>query len=97
MIVDDVPSSPAQRPPLRARMGSSPNCTLKPSNSFEWRKTIFEMVANMGIRHAKAPNPSRLSKTWQSLKHPKNSSILSKPDRAHIFTISGAIRGTFNN
>ncbi|GKA05276.1 hypothetical protein Tco_0684396 [Tanacetum coccineum] len=45
----------------------------------------------MGIRHAKAPNPSRLSKTWQSLKHPKNSSILSKPDRAHICTISGAI------
>ncbi|GJW91109.1 hypothetical protein Tco_0168662 [Tanacetum coccineum] len=46
----------------------------------------------MGIRHAKAPNPSRLSKTWQSLKHPKNSSILSKPDRAHICTISGAIQ-----
>ncbi|GJZ59884.1 14-3-3 protein 9 [Tanacetum coccineum] len=46
----------------------------------------------MGIRHAKAPNPSRLSKTWQSLKHPKNSSIPSKPDRAYICIISGAIR-----
>ncbi|GJZ70257.1 hypothetical protein Tco_0633807 [Tanacetum coccineum] len=46
----------------------------------------------MGIRHAKAPNPSRLSKTWQSLKHPQNSSIPSKPDRAHICTISGAIQ-----
>ncbi|GJY91702.1 hypothetical protein Tco_0507484 [Tanacetum coccineum] len=72
-------------------MGSSPNCTLKPSNSFELRKTVFEMVTSMGIRYAKAPNPSRLSKIWQSLEHPKNSSILSKPDRAHICTISGAI------
>ncbi|GJT98772.1 reverse transcriptase domain-containing protein [Tanacetum coccineum] len=36
----------------------------------------------------------RLSKTWQSFKHPKNSSIPSKPDRAHIFTISGAIQTT---
>ncbi|GKD03628.1 hypothetical protein Tco_1178602 [Tanacetum coccineum] len=68
---DGVPSSPARRPPFRARMGSSPNCTLKPSNNFEWRKAVFEMVASMGICHAKAPNPSRLSKTWQSLKHPK--------------------------
>ncbi|GJT21469.1 hypothetical protein Tco_0891406 [Tanacetum coccineum] len=42
----------------------------------------------MRIRHAKAPNPSRLSMTWKSLEHPKNSSILSKPDRAHIFTIN---------
>ncbi|GJX88869.1 reverse transcriptase domain-containing protein [Tanacetum coccineum] len=73
-------------------MRSSPNCTLKPSNSFEWRKTIFETVTSIGICHAKAPNPSRLSKTWKSLKHPKNSSILSKPDRAHICTISGAIQ-----
>ncbi|GJT98960.1 reverse transcriptase domain-containing protein [Tanacetum coccineum] len=59
MVIDDVPSSPARRPPLRARMGSSPNCTLKPSNSFEWRKTIFEMVTSMGIRHTKVPNPLR--------------------------------------
>ncbi|GJW01027.1 reverse transcriptase domain-containing protein [Tanacetum coccineum] len=35
----------------------------------------------------------RLSKTWQSLKYPKNSSILSKPDRAHICTIITAISG----
>ncbi|GKA71273.1 hypothetical protein Tco_0777412 [Tanacetum coccineum] len=35
-------------------MGSSPNCTLKPSNRFEWRKTVFETVTSMGIRHAKA-------------------------------------------
>ncbi|GKB28800.1 hypothetical protein Tco_0868201 [Tanacetum coccineum] len=48
----------------------------------------------MGIYHAKAPNPSRFSKNWQSLKHPKNSSILSNPDRAHICTISGAIQIT---
>ncbi|GKB31339.1 hypothetical protein Tco_0870740 [Tanacetum coccineum] len=61
---------------------------------FEWRKTVFETVTSMGIRHAKAPNPSRLSKTWQSFKHPKNSSIPSKPDRAHICTISGAIQTT---
>ncbi|GJV77431.1 hypothetical protein Tco_1509015 [Tanacetum coccineum] len=47
---DDVPSSLAWRPPLRARMGSSPNCTLKPSNNFEWRKTVFEIVTTMGIR-----------------------------------------------
>ncbi|GJS79984.1 hypothetical protein Tco_0729865 [Tanacetum coccineum] len=46
----------------------------------------------MGIRHAKALNPSWLSKTWQSLKHPKNSSILSKLDRAHICIISSAIQ-----
>ncbi|GJT82775.1 hypothetical protein Tco_1057117 [Tanacetum coccineum] len=34
-IGDDVPSSLSRRPPFRARMGSSPNCTLEPSNSFE--------------------------------------------------------------
>ncbi|GJZ78241.1 hypothetical protein Tco_0642913 [Tanacetum coccineum] len=90
-IYDDVPSPPAQRPPLRARMGYSPNCTLEPSNSFEWHKTVFEIVTSMVIRHAKALNPSRLSKTWQSFKHPKNSLISMKPDRAHICTISGAI------
>ncbi|GJU50551.1 hypothetical protein Tco_1220106 [Tanacetum coccineum] len=69
---------------LMARATSTKSC-------FEWRKTVFEMVTSMVIRHAKAPNPLRLSKTWQSLKHPKNSSILSKPDRAHICTISDAI------
>ncbi|GKC27232.1 retrotransposon-related protein [Tanacetum coccineum] len=42
----------------------------------------------MGIRHTKAPNPSRLSKTWQSLKHPKNSLIPLKHDHAHICTIT---------
>ncbi|GJS91673.1 hypothetical protein Tco_0774309 [Tanacetum coccineum] len=31
---------------------------------------------------------ARLSETWQSFKHPKSSSIPSKPDRAHICTIS---------
>nr|GEX99126.1 reverse transcriptase domain-containing protein [Tanacetum cinerariifolium] len=30
----------------------------------------------------------RLSKTWKSLKHPKNSLIISKPDRAHIRIIT---------
>ncbi|GJW25437.1 hypothetical protein Tco_0039248 [Tanacetum coccineum] len=49
----------------------------------------------MGIRHAKAPNPSRLSKTWQSFKHPKNSSIISKPDRP-IFAQSSAPSTTCN-
>ncbi|GKA68392.1 hypothetical protein Tco_0768309 [Tanacetum coccineum] len=34
-------------------------CNLKPLNSFEWRKTVFEMITSMGIRHAKAPNPLR--------------------------------------
>nr|GEZ12169.1 putative reverse transcriptase domain-containing protein [Tanacetum cinerariifolium] len=80
--IDDVPSSQARRPPLRVRMRSSPNCTLKPSNNFEWHKTVLEMVTRMGIRHAKGSNPSRLSKIWQSLKHPKNSLIISKPDHS---------------
>ncbi|GJV22634.1 hypothetical protein Tco_1375329 [Tanacetum coccineum] len=75
-----------------SRMGSSPNYTLKPLNSFEWCKTTFGVVTSIGIHQAKAPNPSRLSKTWQSFKHPKNSSIPSNPDRAHIFTINGAIQ-----
>ncbi|GKB56040.1 hypothetical protein Tco_0912226 [Tanacetum coccineum] len=30
-----------------------PNCTMRSSNSFEWRKIIFGMIASMGIRHAK--------------------------------------------
>ncbi|GJT19867.1 hypothetical protein Tco_0878573 [Tanacetum coccineum] len=90
--IAEASSSQPVGTPLRACMGSSPNCTLKPSNSFECRKTIFEIATSIGIRHAKASNPSRLSKTWQSFKDPKNSSIPSKPDRAHIFTISGAIR-----
>ncbi|GJW40115.1 hypothetical protein Tco_0065960 [Tanacetum coccineum] len=34
---------------------------------------------------------AKLSKTWQSFKHPKNSSIPSKPDRAHICTIKSHI------
>nr|GEY39359.1 hypothetical protein [Tanacetum cinerariifolium] len=57
----------------------------------------------MGIRHAKAytlrGRPStkleqRLFKAWQLSNHLKNPSISSKPDRAHICTINGAIRGT---
>ncbi|GKC36531.1 hypothetical protein Tco_1048915, partial [Tanacetum coccineum] len=36
-----------------------------------------------------------LSKTWKSLKHLKNSSIPSNPDRAHIYTISGAIQANY--
>ncbi|GJX29466.1 reverse transcriptase domain-containing protein [Tanacetum coccineum] len=57
----------------------------------------------MGIRHAKPytlrGGPStkldqRLFKAWQLNNHSKNSSIPSKPDRAHICTISGAICGT---
>nr|GEW61707.1 reverse transcriptase domain-containing protein [Tanacetum cinerariifolium] len=41
------------------------------------------------IKHCKP-----LFKAWQLNVHKKNSSISSKPDRAHICTISGAIRGT---
>ncbi|GKA31712.1 hypothetical protein Tco_0718017 [Tanacetum coccineum] len=37
---------------------------------------------------------SRLFKAWQLSNPPKNPSILSKPDHAHICTINGAIRGT---
>ncbi|GKD98476.1 hypothetical protein Tco_1382373 [Tanacetum coccineum] len=57
----------------------------------------------MGIRHAKPytlrGGPSmklgqRLFKAWQLNIHKKNSSISSKPDRAHICTISGAILPT---
>ncbi|GKD98651.1 hypothetical protein Tco_1382548 [Tanacetum coccineum] len=60
------------------------------------------MVTSMGIRHAKPytlrGGPStkleqRLFKAWQLNNHSKNSSISSKPDHAHICTISGAIRG----
>ncbi|GJR08237.1 hypothetical protein Tco_0790889 [Tanacetum coccineum] len=39
--------------PFEARMRSSPNYNLKPSNSFEWCKTIFGMVTSMGICHMK--------------------------------------------
>nr|GEW92209.1 hypothetical protein [Tanacetum cinerariifolium] len=34
-------------------MRSSPDYNQQPLNSFEWRKTIFGMVTNMGIHHAK--------------------------------------------
>nr|GEU59868.1 hypothetical protein [Tanacetum cinerariifolium] len=34
-------------------MGSSPDYNQQPSNSFKWRKTIFDMVTSMGIHHAK--------------------------------------------
>ncbi|GJT60421.1 hypothetical protein Tco_1003954 [Tanacetum coccineum] len=37
---------------------------------------------------------TELFKTWILSNHPKHPSISSKPDRAHICTISGAIRGT---
>ncbi|GKA18803.1 hypothetical protein Tco_0698718 [Tanacetum coccineum] len=60
-------------------------------------------LRSMGIRHAKPytlrGGPStklgqRLFKAWKLNIHKKNSSISSKPDHAHIFTISGAIHGT---
>ncbi|GKB81794.1 hypothetical protein Tco_0948689 [Tanacetum coccineum] len=84
--------------PFEARMGSSPNYNQTPSNSFEWRKTIFEMVASMGICHTKPCTlrggpltklEQRLFKAWQLNNHSKNSLISSKPDRAHIYTIMG--------
>ncbi|GJW62885.1 hypothetical protein Tco_0112220 [Tanacetum coccineum] len=61
------------------------------------------MVTSMGIHHAKPYTlrggsstklEQRLFKASQLNNHPRNSSISSKPDRAHICTISGAIRGT---
>ncbi|GJZ45314.1 reverse transcriptase domain-containing protein [Tanacetum coccineum] len=42
----------------------------------------------------RSPSLSRLFKTWILSNHPKHHSISSKPDRAHICTISGAICGT---
>nr|GEY31019.1 hypothetical protein [Tanacetum cinerariifolium] len=89
--------------PFEARIGSSPDYNQQPLNSFEWRKTIFGMVTNMGICQAKPytlrGGPStklekRLFKAWQLDNHSKNSLISSKPDRAYICTISGVIRGT---
>ncbi|GJW04208.1 reverse transcriptase domain-containing protein [Tanacetum coccineum] len=64
---------------------------------------VYMMKRSMGIRHAKPytlrGGPStklgqRLFKAWQLNIHKKNSSISSKPDRAHICTISGAILPT---
>ncbi|GJU78995.1 phospholipase-like protein [Tanacetum coccineum] len=51
----------------------------------------------MGIRHAKAPNPSRLSKTLQSFKHPKNFLISSKPNCAYICTITKELHSRATN
>nr|GEX57163.1 hypothetical protein [Tanacetum cinerariifolium]GEY54727.1 hypothetical protein [Tanacetum cinerariifolium] len=39
--------------PFEARMRSSPDYNRQPSNSFEWRKTIFGLVNSIGIRYAK--------------------------------------------
>ncbi|GJU74871.1 hypothetical protein Tco_1266276 [Tanacetum coccineum] len=81
---DDVPSSLAWRPPLRARMGSSPNCTLKPSNNFEWRKTVFEIVTTMGIRQTlrgKAFDETR-AEVIQALAFPQASQELFDPIEA---------------
>ncbi|GKE93652.1 hypothetical protein Tco_1574747 [Tanacetum coccineum] len=59
------------------------------------------MITSMGICHAKPftlrGGPlmklrQRLFKAWQLNIHKKKSSISSKPDRAHICTISGAIK-----
>ncbi|GJV73425.1 reverse transcriptase domain-containing protein [Tanacetum coccineum] len=83
---DDVPSSLAWRPPLRARMGSSPNCTLKPSNNFEWRKTVFEIVTTMGIRQTlrgKAFDETR-AEVIQDLAFPQASQELFDPIEALI-------------
>ncbi|GJR06724.1 hypothetical protein Tco_0529708 [Tanacetum coccineum] len=45
------------------------------------------------VSHASSTlNPLRLSKTWQSLKHPKNSSIISKPNRALMQTRNEDLR-----
>ncbi|GJW16581.1 hypothetical protein Tco_0024017 [Tanacetum coccineum] len=41
--------------------------------------------------------PPRLSTAWQADIHPQTLRSPSKPDRTHIFMISGAIRGTHYN
>ncbi|GJU15800.1 hypothetical protein Tco_1143766 [Tanacetum coccineum] len=62
------------------------------------------MVTSIGIRHANPytlrSGPStkleqRLFKAWELNHHSKNSLISSKPDRAHICTISGAIQKNY--
>ncbi|GJR76067.1 hypothetical protein Tco_0088432 [Tanacetum coccineum] len=92
--------------PFELEWDPLPNYTIGPLNSFEWRKFIFGMITSKGIRHAKTYTlrgrsstklGQRLFMTWQSNYHHKNSLIPSKPDSAHIRTISGAIRGTRNN
>ncbi|GJY53458.1 hypothetical protein Tco_0445122 [Tanacetum coccineum] len=38
-------------------MGSSPNCTLKPSNSFEWRKNCLRDGYQYGNPPREGPKP----------------------------------------
>ncbi|GJR57132.1 hypothetical protein Tco_1499294 [Tanacetum coccineum] len=39
--------------PFELKRDLLPNCTIRSSNSFEWRKIISGMITSMGIRHAK--------------------------------------------
>ncbi|GJW66962.1 reverse transcriptase domain-containing protein [Tanacetum coccineum] len=67
------------------------------------RWAFDETRAKVKQSNPRSLSPSRSSrqnkdhgyfKAWQLNNHSKNSLISSKPDRAHICTISGAIRGT---
>ncbi|GKB07086.1 hypothetical protein Tco_0835319 [Tanacetum coccineum] len=52
--VVDWKSAKHLRLPFELEWDPLPNYTIGSSNSFEWRKIIFEMITCMGIRHAKA-------------------------------------------
>ncbi|GKE99957.1 hypothetical protein Tco_0023308 [Tanacetum coccineum] len=67
-----------------------PNCTMRSSNSFEWRKIIFGMIASMGIRHAKTLTlrGKVFDETWTKIRlvqvnHPRSPSLskFSRQDR----------------
>nr|GEW64835.1 reverse transcriptase domain-containing protein [Tanacetum cinerariifolium] len=63
---------------------------IRPSTKLGQRSDLLSQTPTISLS-TKAFSP-RLSKTWQSLKQPQNSSISLKPDRAYICTISGAIQ-----
>ncbi|GKC92962.1 hypothetical protein Tco_1158404 [Tanacetum coccineum] len=87
---NDVPASPARRPPLRARMRYSSQFHHGSLNSFEWRKITFGMITSMGIRHAKtltlrgeAFKKTRENVRHVQVNHPPSPSLskLSREDR----------------
>nr|GEZ46049.1 ribonuclease H-like domain-containing protein [Tanacetum cinerariifolium] len=54
MITDNVPPLRFEGLLFELEWDLLLNYTIRPSNSFEWRKFIFEMITSMRIRHAKA-------------------------------------------
>ncbi|GKC11104.1 hypothetical protein Tco_1007886, partial [Tanacetum coccineum] len=85
---------------IQEMYGNPPREALHPS-----RWALDKTRAKVKQSNPRSPSPSRSShqnrdrdgkgsrlfKAWQLNNHSKNSSISSKPDRAHICTISGAI------